>query len=582
MILIVDALKYIKYLYNIIIFQFYLIINLISTINIMAKLNTGWKHWDMHLSKFVDKKINCLDIGSYTGASTCWMLNNLCQNPYSRVYSVDTWEGSAEYTEYTNEIEQRFDSNVEKTLKQNQNIKIKMTSTKALLKFNISNEIIFDFIFIDASHEAKDVLSDAILSWNLLNNEGILIFDDYKWDKLKEEYFRPKIAIDSFVSIYKPQLKTLYIGYQYIIEKINQSSYEKPELDDYYKLLNEINFFKIYNIIEDIVFENEIIDELNIKLNILNNTNSNSKFLNLDNYYLLSNIYNFDNDTNILLLYNKLINKYSNIDSIKDLIINLNLDLNYFFLNNIIDFDLIKKYSENKKNIFILYYVNYNIKNNDRINIELKKNIVFNNDYINYKEYDELINKNKYDLLYFGQYYNRDKSFNISIKYYLLYCIGIALNTQNINGNLIIVSSIEIDNDLLIDSIYILKKYYKKIIIKNKKSLNLGTSFYIIANDFIGINEKDKININLFIKNLNNKVINNINILYNKSTDYITIKEKINEFINIKNSNCLKMIDLYKKINNYIITSDNDKYNSNIKIYLFKLLLNNLLFKNLN
>ena len=42
------------------------------------------------------------------------MLNNLCTNPYSRVFSVDTCEGSAKYTNYNNEIEQMFDEAVEK------------------------------------------------------------------------------------------------------------------------------------------------------------------------------------------------------------------------------------------------------------------------------------------------------------------------------------------------------------------------------------------------------------------------------------------------------------------------------------
>lgn len=177
-------------------------------------LKTGWKHWDMYLSKFVGKKVNCLDIGSYTGDSTCWMLNNLCTNPYSRVFSVDTWKGSPEYTNYTSEIENKFDEAVEKTGRKDQHVKMKMPSNKALLKLKEFGFIIFDFIFIDASHEAKDVITDAILSWDILNEEGILIFDDYKWDKLKEEHFRPKIAIDSFVQMFKPQLNTLYSGYQ--------------------------------------------------------------------------------------------------------------------------------------------------------------------------------------------------------------------------------------------------------------------------------------------------------------------------------------------------------------------------------
>lgn len=246
------------------------------------KLNTGWKHWDIHLAKFVGKKINCLDIGSYKGASTCWMLNNICQNPYSRVYSVDTWEGSPEYDDDVDfkEIEKSFDIVVEATGKQNQNVKMKMTSTKALLKLREYDLIIFDFVFIDASHEAKDVISDAILSWDILNEEGILIFDDYEWKLLNEEYFKPKLAIDSFVSIYKPQLKNLYIGYQYIIEKIRMENLQKPELDDYYKLINEINYYKFNS--DEIVFQDEINDEIKFKLEVKNDNKFINEIKNID------------------------------------------------------------------------------------------------------------------------------------------------------------------------------------------------------------------------------------------------------------------------------------------------------------
>ena len=37
----------------------------------------------------------------------------------------------------------------------------------------------FDLIYIDASHYAPDVLSDAVLAFKLLKPGGILIFDDY-------------------------------------------------------------------------------------------------------------------------------------------------------------------------------------------------------------------------------------------------------------------------------------------------------------------------------------------------------------------------------------------------------------------
>lgn len=72
-----------------------------------------------------------------------------------------------------------------------------MLSINALFELN-SNKIFFDIIFIDASHEAIDVLSDGVLSWNILNENGVLIFDDYKWDKLENYHFRPKVSIDAF------------------------------------------------------------------------------------------------------------------------------------------------------------------------------------------------------------------------------------------------------------------------------------------------------------------------------------------------------------------------------------------------
>ena len=49
-------------------------------------------------------------------------------------------------------------------------------TTKQGLIYLQNNNIMFDFIFIDASHTAKDVFTDAILSWDILKENGILGF----------------------------------------------------------------------------------------------------------------------------------------------------------------------------------------------------------------------------------------------------------------------------------------------------------------------------------------------------------------------------------------------------------------------
>jgi Methyltransferase domain len=58
----------------------------------------------------------------------------------------------------------------------------------------------YDFVSVDGSHEAADVLSDAVLSWPLVKPGGLVCFDDYEWwiDAAPER--SPKLAIDSFLA----------------------------------------------------------------------------------------------------------------------------------------------------------------------------------------------------------------------------------------------------------------------------------------------------------------------------------------------------------------------------------------------
>ena len=96
-------------------------------------LKTGWKHWDMYLSKFVGKKNIIMEIGAYKGEATKWFLKNLCNNNESLVIAIDTWQGSPEYTDVDfNIIENEFDRNILETGKHNQVIKIKKKIIKCI------------------------------------------------------------------------------------------------------------------------------------------------------------------------------------------------------------------------------------------------------------------------------------------------------------------------------------------------------------------------------------------------------------------------------------------------------------------
>jgi predicted O-methyltransferase YrrM len=42
---------------------------------------------------------------------------------------------------------------------------------------------LFDFIYVDGSHKCLDVYLDGTLSWKLLKPGGVLVFDDYLFNK---------------------------------------------------------------------------------------------------------------------------------------------------------------------------------------------------------------------------------------------------------------------------------------------------------------------------------------------------------------------------------------------------------------
>lgn len=42
-------------------------------------------------------------------------------------------------------------------------------------------------------------MEDAVLGWNLLKEGRIMIFDDYEWDNMKEEFNNPHLAYWCFL-----------------------------------------------------------------------------------------------------------------------------------------------------------------------------------------------------------------------------------------------------------------------------------------------------------------------------------------------------------------------------------------------
>lgn len=170
------------------------------------------------LSKYKGKKdLNFIEIGSYEGRGTCWLLDNILTSSSATITCLDTWQGGYEHNKnYMSIVEERFINNTKEHLGK---LKIiKDTSYNGLLKLQNNIEY-YDFIYIDGGHTMKDVLQDAILSFPLIKKGGIIAFDDYQWSLNEPVHMRPQQGVNAFVTAYQAELNVLYLGHQVWLEK---------------------------------------------------------------------------------------------------------------------------------------------------------------------------------------------------------------------------------------------------------------------------------------------------------------------------------------------------------------------------
>jgi predicted O-methyltransferase YrrM len=167
--------------------------------------------WTDQLKHLKEKpNIHALEIGSFEGRSAIWFLENILIHPTSSITCVDIFEEKYGY-------EDKFDRNIEASNFTNRVRKIKGSSQKVLRELEWNN---YDFIYIDGSHVAKDVLLDAVLSWDLLKIGGTIIFDDYQWKVDRyPPWRRPKLAIDAFIQVLEPYIEVLHKDYQVVLRK---------------------------------------------------------------------------------------------------------------------------------------------------------------------------------------------------------------------------------------------------------------------------------------------------------------------------------------------------------------------------
>lgn len=155
----------------------------------------GWRADEPHI---------VVEIGSYEGRSALWILENLLRHPASRLHCVDTFHDREKPDSYW----RRFEANV---LGSPHAGKVSVTASASLpflLGFVAAGERA-DFIYVDGSHRAADVLEDLVLAFHATRPGGIIICDDYlKGTRAGDLTLgSPKLAVDAFTTIYRDRLE---------------------------------------------------------------------------------------------------------------------------------------------------------------------------------------------------------------------------------------------------------------------------------------------------------------------------------------------------------------------------------------
>lgn len=87
-----------------------------------------------------------------------------------------------------------------------------LMTTKEFLVSNQDKQ--YDFVYVDASHDKDWVLYDAVNSFNLLKDDGLMIFDDYGWGECA-------LGVDAFLNCYNKHVEVFYKQWQVMVRKLS-------------------------------------------------------------------------------------------------------------------------------------------------------------------------------------------------------------------------------------------------------------------------------------------------------------------------------------------------------------------------
>lgn len=179
------------------------------------KFTTNWFDFSeikQNLCKYVDPDdVNTfLEIGSYEGASACFISDNFLNVEGSTLVCVDPFDVSDSTSPVYSNMRTTFINNLCSSKNWNK-IRLRQLYSNDFFEKNVNT---FTFIYIDGSHLLEDIKSDLLNSLKIIRQDGIIWMDDYASSE------PVTTLINSLYETNKDTLEIIHKGYQIAFRKI--------------------------------------------------------------------------------------------------------------------------------------------------------------------------------------------------------------------------------------------------------------------------------------------------------------------------------------------------------------------------
>lgn len=161
--------------------------------------------WTEMLTPRLPRDASILEIGAFEGRSARWLMETF---PRAQMTTIDPFDEILGRPGESASILLRFTENLAPF--SDRCTLMRERSRDVLPRFLVTTDCRYDFIYVDGSHWAHDVIFDAVCGFRLLRVGGVMCFDDFYWsDKSVPHDQSPQPAITAFLTSHVGKVKLI-------------------------------------------------------------------------------------------------------------------------------------------------------------------------------------------------------------------------------------------------------------------------------------------------------------------------------------------------------------------------------------